>query len=575
MPRLSQVSLLWKILLSTSIAITILFAVTGWIVQENATRITSTSIAQEVEGSFQAYDSLWRSRADKLASVSLVLSRMSDVRAAFGTGDQATIRDTAGELWDKISHEDAIFLVTDPRGVVIASLGGNRGAEHRELEVVPASAPRFPQQSAGFLFLEGRLYQIAVTPVYVASAQGSALLDVLVAGYAVDANLAKQLKDASGGSDFVFLSGGRSLASTLPPELTPELEKVPSAAGAMRQVNLKDTDYSLLSTPLLDVRGRPIGELRILRSFEAARRRILTLRQNIVIVWLVAVLAGLALTYYLARRILEPVQSLDRAASEIGRGNYDVTVETNGDSELGRLSRTFNAMCASIRSAREELIRKEQIDTIGRLATSVVHDLRNPLAAIYGGAEMLVDGELSPAQIRRLAGNIYGSSRHVQTLLQDLVDVTRGRTFSVEPCHLKEVVTAAFEPLCPLADSLQIAVTIDVPDDLEVPVERFRMERVFANLITNSLEAMPDGGALKISSSKNGTSVTVKVEDTGSGISGDVKKRLFQPFVTAGKKNGLGLGLALSRQTVLDHGGDLWVESEPEKGACFFLRLPA
>ena len=81
--RLYRVSLLRKILLSTSIALTALFAVTGWIVQDNAIRTTSLSLEEEVRASFQAYDSLWRARAQMLASVSLVLSRMSDVRAAF------------------------------------------------------------------------------------------------------------------------------------------------------------------------------------------------------------------------------------------------------------------------------------------------------------------------------------------------------------------------------------------------------------------------------------------------------------------------------------------------------------
>src|SRR6266852_3977035 len=121
----SRLSLLWKILLSTSIALTLLFAVMGWIVQDNATRAMSASLDEEVQASFSAYDSLWRSRADTLAAVTLVISRMSDVRAAFSTGDQATIRDSAGELWNQISNQDAIFLVTDPRGKVLASLGGS------------------------------------------------------------------------------------------------------------------------------------------------------------------------------------------------------------------------------------------------------------------------------------------------------------------------------------------------------------------------------------------------------------------------------------------------------------------
>ena len=84
-------------------------------------------------------------------------------------------------------------------------------------------------------------------------------------------------------------------------------------------------------------------------------------------------------------------------------------------------------MCSSIRSARRELIQKEQIATIGRLSTSIVHDLRNPLAAIYGGAEMMVDSDLPPAQMKRLAQNIYRASRRIQELLQDLVNVSRGK----------------------------------------------------------------------------------------------------------------------------------------------------
>ena len=83
-------------------------------------------------------------------------------------------------------------------------------------------------------------------------------------------------------------------------------------------------------------------------------------------------------------------------------------------------------MCASIQDAREELIRQERISTIGRLSSSIVHDLRNPLASIYGGAEMMMDGDLSEAQMHRVAGNIYRSSRAINDLLQELVDVSRG-----------------------------------------------------------------------------------------------------------------------------------------------------
>ncbi|MEQ1947790.1 MAG: ATP-binding protein [Bryobacteraceae bacterium] len=578
--KLPKLTLLWKILLSTSIALTMLFGVTGWIVQNNALRAMSNSVDSELEASFRAYDSLWRAQAERLASVSLVLSRMSDVRAAFSTGDEATIRDSAAELWKQISNQDAIFLVTDPGGKVIASLGGGLGAEiGLNLPVVRQAAARFPDQASGFMLADQRLYQIAVTPVYVQSGSGMGLLNVLVAGYEVDNNVAKRLRDSTGGSDFWFVSQGQVIASTLDPSANGDLQAVSSGAGELTRIEANGTEYTMLATPLQDVGGKPIGELRILHSFEAAQQQITRLRWNIIVVWFLAVVVGLLLTYSLAKRILEPVQELDRGAAEVARGNYDYRLpksisEDRKHDELGRLAAAFNAMCASIQGNRRELIRHERIATIGRLSTSIVHDLRNPLAAIYGGAEMLMDEELSTQQVQRLAGNIYRSSRRMQELLQELVDAGRGKTTSPEMCRLREVVTAAFDVYAGTADGQSVAVAIRVPEEIELPLERARMERVFLNLIDNALGMMPGGGKLEISAEKSGQSVVVKVEDTGPGIAPQIRSQLFQPFVTMGKKNGVGLGLAFSQQAVLDHGGELWVDPEYHAGARFFIRLP-
>jgi signal transduction histidine kinase len=576
----SRLSLLWKILLSTSVAITLLFALTGWIVQRNATQTTARTLEDEVAASFGAYESLWKARADLLGSASLILSRMSDVRAAFRTGDRATIADTAGELWDRVSNENALFLVADPRGKVIASLGGGPAASlGQDLGEVRSAVRRFhcpnAEQVSGFLMREGRLYQAVFTPVCVQSSQGSALLNVLVAGFSVDALVARKLKEATGGSEFLFLSGGKVVASTLNPRATHSLAAdIDDCADGRVSDGVIQYVTRIKPEPLLNIEGKPVGELWILRSFETSRERIAALRRNIILLWLLAIAAGLGLTYVLARRIVEPVKELDRAAAEVARQNYSHRVKVVSQDELGRLARTFNAMCASIQQARQELIRQERISTIGRLSSSIVHDLRNPLAAVYGGAEMLVDSELSPTQVQRLAGNIYRASRRIQELLQDLLNVSRGNAHCAEICKLREVAVAGCEPLCETAESQGVRLEIDIPDDLEVPLERNRMERVFCNLVGNALEVMPDGGGIHISACAYDTSVVVQVRDTGPGIALEIRDSLFEPFVSAGKKNGLGLGLALSRQTVLDHGGDMWAESEPGRGACLCFRLP-
>ena len=566
-------SLLWKILLSTSIAITILLALTGWFLQDQMLRAMSQTVENEMEVSAQAYESLWHSRAAMLSSVSLVLSNMSDVRAAFSTRDQATIRDTAGEMWSKISETAAIFLVTDPQGNLIASLGGvqNLGGD---IPAVREASVNFPKQTAGFVAQNGQLYQMVVTPVYVATDRGPGLLNVLVAGFPVNATVASQLKKDTGKSDFVFLAGDQILASTLPPALSLELARVSQSVNGFRTVHAQSGDFGVIRTRLHSVAGGHVGDLLIIRSFDAVRESVAALNTKLVLTWFAAILVCLAVSFWLARRILEPVQQLDKAAAEIARQNYAVRVPLSGSDELGRLASTFNTMCQSIQQARADLITRERISTIGQLSTSIVHDLRNPLAAIYGGSELLMDGEWNPAQTQRLAGNIYRSSRMIKDMLQELSDVSRGRAQPAEVCRLHEVVGAAVDASFAAAQAHGVEMEAAVPAAIELPLERARMERVFLNLIGNAIEAMPKGGKMTIGAEVREGSILISVQDSGPGVPAEIREILFQPFATAGKKNGLGLGLALSRESVQAHGGDLWLDGDATEGTRFWMRLP-
>ena len=216
-----RLSLLWKILLSTSIALTALFALTGWFVQQQTLAALSQNLQSEIETSSRAYQAVWQSRTETLRSVSLVLSGMPDVRSAFGTRDRATIRDTAQEIWSRISHTSALFLVCDPTGSVIASLGGGE-ALGVEIAAVRDSVPHFPAQAAGFSMENGRLYELVITPVYIESGAGLILLNVLVAGFPVLHDVAEELRSRTG-SDFVFLAGGRVVTSTLEQDTAAQL----------------------------------------------------------------------------------------------------------------------------------------------------------------------------------------------------------------------------------------------------------------------------------------------------------------------------------------------------------------
>ena len=184
--------------------------------------------------------------------------------------------------------------------------------------------------------LEGRLYQVIVTPVYVQSSGGPGLIDVLVAGYEVNNLTAGQLKEATGGSDFTFVAGSHVVASTLGGGLSSAtLTAANRYSDRPGRIADGPTEYMALTTPLMDVRGHAIGKLSIFRSFATADQRLESLRWSIVFIWLAAVLAGLALTYLLARRILAPVKRLDHAAEAIARGDYDIRLPVESRDELG------------------------------------------------------------------------------------------------------------------------------------------------------------------------------------------------------------------------------------------------
>jgi hypothetical protein len=190
LPRAKPVSLLWRILLPTSVALTTVFAITGWMVQRYATLVTQQNLEVEVRTSSQAYRALWTARARNLATVSHLISSMPDVRAAFMTGDRATVRDTAERLWPEISEEDASFIVLKPRGEVIASLGGDYPRFDQLQTLLPAALKHFPTQLAGYLTAKHHLYYVVLTPVYVEAGAGQALLNVLLVAVDINQKLA-------------------------------------------------------------------------------------------------------------------------------------------------------------------------------------------------------------------------------------------------------------------------------------------------------------------------------------------------------------------------------------------------
>lgn len=573
-----RLSLLWKIWLSTSVALTAMFVVMGFFLERSVRQTAAASLQDEVQSNSKTYQALWRARAEQLESLATTLSTIPVMRKA-STSPDAEVAQSLGNTWRKAvgdRAEQSFLLITDPYGQTgtFSREPGPNQFDPREL--VQKGMPKFPIPLSGFLVQQSLLYQVVVAPIYGTPAGNRGQLQgTLLIGFVVDGSVARGLKEGTGGSEFIFAARGQIFASSLDDRATGNVVRSMARSGTgATLISDGSREYVPFSQPLVDFEGKTLGRLIILRSFEGAKSAVAELRRRFVWMWAAAVIMGLLLTYVAVERIVKPVQDLDRAASEVALENYAHRVAVSSDDELGRLAATFNKMIESLQSARADLIRKERIGTIGRLASSIVHDLRNPLAAIYGGSEMLVDTQPTPEQSRRIAENIHRASRRIQELLDDLVRVTRGKTKRTEPCRVRDLVRASLIPLENAAHGQEVKLLIRITEELEVSGDRPRLEGVFFNLAQNAIEVMPKGGIVSFYAQAEGGWITVEVADTGPGIAAEIRDQLFQPFITHGKKNGLGLGLALARQTVLDHGGDLWVSSEEGKGARFYLRLP-
>ena len=207
------------------------------------------------------------------------------------------------------------------------------------------------------------------------------------------------------------------------------------------------------------------------------------------------------------------------------------------------------------------------------LSISILHDFRNPMATIRAASEILMRESVSDPQIHRIARNVQVASTRMQELLDDFFEQYAGVRRPARPTDIRELALRAVERIRERAEAQGVLMLQDLPEGITLSLDRHRIERVLVNVLCNSLEAMPKGGAIEVCAFCEADSVMIQVRDSGPGIAAELSGRLFEPFVTAGKPGGMGLGLAFSREAIVDHGGQMWAESFGQ-GSVFSMRLP-
>ncbi|GFE61440.1 nitrogen regulation protein NR(II) [Geobacter sp. AOG2] len=220
---------------------------------------------------------------------------------------------------------------------------------------------------------------------------------------------------------------------------------------------------------------------------------------------------------------------------------------------------------------REEMAQRESLAKMGEMGAMLAHEIRNPLAGIKGFAQ-LIEKRPDDSRTKESARRIVGEARRLESLVTDLLAFARNDGGEAEPCVLAQLVEHSVDLMRPEAEQAHVALVVDCPPDLVVTGKRDRLGQVLLNIVKNGVQAMPDGGELRVTVHAAGPQVIITINDTGHGISPENIARIFTPFFTT-KARGTGLGLALCKKIVEEHRGSIAIESS-SPGTTVTIMLP-
>jgi two-component system nitrogen regulation sensor histidine kinase NtrY len=295
-------------------------------------------------------------------------------------------------------------------------------------------------------------------------------------------------------------------------------------------------------------------------------------------IFFITILVSLLLT----ERIISPITHLEDATRRVAEGDFGFRILTRSRDELATLVDSFNAMITELERSRRQLVQAERITAWQEIAQRLAHEIRNPLTPIKLSAQRILkkhdekasdfEKVLSPA-----VTSIITEVENLERMLREFGDFAKLPVPHMAPMNLRRTL----EEVAAVYKNLSSAVTIDlreVPESIELAGDKAQIKRVFANLFTNAIQAMPDGGLVSLRADivKKGhvSFWRIAVSDTGRGIPEADMNSIFDPYFTT-KKDGTGLGLAIVQRIVFDHKGNVWAESDGATGTTFFIDLPS
>lgn len=332
----------------------------------------------------------------------------------------------------------------------------------------------------------------------------------------------------------------------------------------------------------VSIKGQNLGYIHIsmvLDDFQALQRKNHLTRM---LATLFAFSLGIIVSLVLADQYTDPIKRIARAAKEIAEGKLVKIRENKRRDEIGVLVRSFNEMVDKLserKELEEKLKRTEQLSMIGQLASGIAHEVRNPLnflsLSIGHIRERLAEEKVAQGDdINELLDSLKKEIFRVNELINNFLFLGKPITLKREWIPAEALVEDA---LYTVRDKIRegISVTFAGPDEgMSVYCDREYMRICLINLILNSAQAIEDKGSITVQFSQEDSSASISVIDNGKGVEREDLERIFEPYYST-KKLGIGLGLAITRRFVEEHGGSIRAESTAGEGTTVTIRVPA
>ena len=546
------------------------------VVQSYLREHAKQEIIAEIPNALELFRQHAEQRQKLLLQSAALSADLPIIRAMMTTDHPRTIQDASADVW-KLTDWD-LFVLADPAGRVMA-IHSSTGSFDREIAHASLEHILSEQQTRGWWFDGGRLYEVFLQPIYQGPQGDGSLRGFLAIGFKLDERYMATVKRLTS-SDVAFRHGQSVISSSLEAGKAQELaaQEYPKTGAPVlppRDVLLRGENFVAASTALLPA-GNPPVTLTVLKSYDEATLFLQDVNRLLLGVGLVALLAGSILVFLISHTLTRPIARLASGVAALEKGDFSYPLSVGRNDEVGELIVAFDTMRRSLKQSQRGLLHAERLATIGRMASTVSHDLRHPLTTILAYAELLSEGNLDEEQRSDLYRQIRLSVNNMAELIASLLEFSKAQEalqLAYGDCVETLQDTIRTVKLRPEFSRIQLALLHE--GQTQGWFDFAKLDRVFHNLVKNACEAVPsDAGRVRIVAIGSNNRVEISVSDNGSGIPAEIREDLFQPFVTFGKADGTGLGLSVVQKIVRDHGGEVAVESTGAYGTTFKVMLP-